>query len=189
MADDSDRPKGQTISVTQAAVLLNRTGRWVQNLVAGGFIAKSKRGQYSLVEVVRGALAYYESQLEKSTKAAAASRVTDARTRLIEINIAERQRELIPVEDAKAAMGEFAACVRTELTGLPARLTRNASERRKLEQEVDATLRRLSAQAGKSAVAMETGASDPAAGGEEVAGVVGSDQQDVPAKRRKARAS
>ena len=48
--------------------------------------------------LVRGALAYYEDLQTKNTKTAASSRATDARTREIELRIAERRRELISVE-------------------------------------------------------------------------------------------
>lgn len=151
-----DRASG--ISVHQAAALLNHSVRWVQFLVSLGFITRAKHGQYSLVEVVRGALAYYENQLEKSTKSAAASRATDARTREIELRMAMRQRELIPIEDVKSVMAEFNAQIRAELTGLPERLTCDPMARRQLEEEVDATLCRLSKQADKLVVALMTGA-------------------------------
>ena len=179
MAEEDDRPKGQTISVQQAATLLNRSVRWVQNLVQNGYVVRSKAGQYSVVEVVRGALAHYENLIEKSSKSAAASRVTDARTREIEMRIAERQRELIPLEDAKAVIAQFAAQVRAELTGLPSRLTRDLDMRRKLEQEVDGSLRRLSAQANASAVTLDTGSVDIGASAEVPTGRVGGAESDL----------
>ncbi len=79
---------------------------------------RAQRGEYTLVGVIRGALAYYEDQLSKNNKAAVASRATEARTREIELRIQERSRELIPMEDAKAVVGEMAALVRAELAGL-----------------------------------------------------------------------
>jgi restriction endonuclease Mrr len=154
MAEPAEKPRGQTITVTQAAALLNRTPRWVQNLVAAGFIQKSKRGSYSVVEVVRGAVAYYEDQLERTNKSAAASRATDARTREIELRIAERRRELIPVEEAKAVVMEYAQIVRAELSGLPARFTRDVAERRKLEQELDGSFGRIAAACERAAAAV-----------------------------------
>lgn len=167
VAEEAEKPKGQTITVTQAGALLNRTPRWVQNLVAAGFITKSKRGAYTLVEVVRGAVAYYEDQLEKANKAAAASRATDARTREIELRIAERKRELIPQEDAMAVVSELAGMVRAEFSGLPARFTRDLEQRRRLEQEINGTFERLSAAASRAGTALATGggavASEPEA--------------------------
>ncbi|MHA7889207.1 hypothetical protein [Roseicyclus sp.] len=84
---------------------------------------RAQRGEYTLVGVIRGALAYYEDQLSKNNKAAVASRATEARTREIELILQERSRELILMEDAKAVMGEMTALVLAELLGLAARYT------------------------------------------------------------------
>lgn len=154
MADQDSAPRGQTISVQQAAALMNRSVRWISNLVEAGHIQKEARGQYTVVAVVRGALSYYEDLLQKQQKTAAASRVTDARTREIELRIAERRRELIPQEDAKAVVLEFGAIVRAEFTALPARYTRDLAERRKLEQEVDGSFERIAAAAQRAEAAL-----------------------------------
>jgi restriction endonuclease Mrr len=154
MEQESEKPRGQTITVTQAGALLNRTPRWVQNLVAAGFISKSSRGAYTVVEVVRGALAYYEDQLSRTSKAAAANRATEARTREIELRIAERKRELIPVDEARAVVSEMAAMVRAEFAGLPAKFTRDLDERRRLEQEIDGSFERLAAAAGRASASL-----------------------------------
>jgi phage terminase Nu1 subunit (DNA packaging protein) len=151
---EEPKQKAQTITVGQAAALLGRSERWVTDLVQKGFIAKEARGQYSLVAVVRGAVAYYEDLIEKSNKSAAASRATDARTREIELRIAERRRELISVEDAKAVVLEFGAIVRAEFNALPARYTRDMTERRKLEQEVDGSFERIAAAARRAEAAL-----------------------------------
>lgn len=57
------KPRGQTITVAQAAALLGRSDRWVQGLVKAGYMDRAQRGEYTLVGVIRGALAYYEDQL------------------------------------------------------------------------------------------------------------------------------
>ena len=106
------RPRGQTITVSQAAALLGRSDRWVQGLVKAGYIERANRGEYTLVAVIRGALAYYEDQITKNNKAAAATRASEARTREIELRIQERSRELIAMEDARAVIGEMAALAR-----------------------------------------------------------------------------
>ena len=130
----TSRPRGQTITVSQAAALLGRSDRWVQGLVKAGYIERANRGEYTLVAVIRGALAYYEDQITKNNKAAAATRASEARTREIELRIQERSRELIAMEDARAVIGEMAALVRAELAGLAARYTRDMEARRVLEE-------------------------------------------------------
>jgi PAS domain-containing protein len=157
-----EKSKGQTISLAQAATLLNRSPSWVSLLVSKGYIARDGYGKYSVVAIVRGALSYYEDLLEKSNKAAAASRATDARTREIELRIAERRRHLIPHEDARAVVGEMAAMVKAEFSGLAARYTRDMTERRRLEQEVDGSFERLAAAARAAGAALATGGGDMA---------------------------
>ncbi len=151
------RPRGQTITVSQAAALLGRSDRWVQGLVKAGYIESANRGEYTLVAVIRGALAYYEDQITKNNKAAAATRASEARTREIELRIQERMRDLIPLEDARAVVSEMAALVRAEFQGLPARFTRDMQDRRKLEQEIDGAFDRLSRRAEEAARSLETG--------------------------------
>lgn len=163
MAREDDKPKGQTITLQQAATLLNRSVSWVQKLVTDGYIVRAGTNQYSVVAIVRGMMAYYEDLLEKSNKAAAASRATDARTREIELRIAERRRDLIPQEDARAVVSEMAAMVRAEFSGLPARFTRDLPERRRLEQEIDGSFDRLADAARNAGAALATGGIDMAA--------------------------
>jgi phage terminase Nu1 subunit (DNA packaging protein) len=162
VAGEDDKAKGQTITMAQAATLLNRSTSWVQKLVTEGYIVKVGTNQYSVVAIVRGILAYYDDLLEKSNKAAAASRATDARTREIELRIAERRRDLIPQEDARAVVGEMAAMVKAEFSGLPARYTRDMAERRRLEQEIDGSFERIAAAARAAGAALATGSVDMA---------------------------
>ena len=154
------RTRGQTITVSQAAALLGRSDRWVQGLVKSGYMDRPTRGEYTLVGVIRGALAYYEDQLSKNNKAAVASRATEARTREIELRIQERSRELIPMEDAKAVVGEMAAQVRAELAGLAARYTRDMEARRALEEVIDGALERIAGAADKAGAALVAGSGD-----------------------------
>jgi predicted DNA-binding transcriptional regulator AlpA len=158
MANGQTQP--QTLSVDQAASLLSRSRRWVYNLVKDGYIDKAGPGQYRLVSVIRGALAYYEDQLAKGQKAAVATRATEARTREIELRIQERSRDLIAQEDAQAVVSEMAAMVRSEFQGLATRFTRDLEVRRRLEQEIDASFERLSRKAEEASRTLATGRSD-----------------------------
>ncbi|WP_412506795.1 hypothetical protein [Roseovarius sp. SYSU LYC5161] len=157
MADDGEKQQGQTITVDQAAVLLGRSRRWVYNLVQGGYIEKASTGKYTVVAVVRGAVAYFDDQIAKNQKTAAASRATDARTREIELRIKERSRELIPLEDARAELADWSSAVRAEFQGLPARYTRDMKERRSLEQEIDGAFERLSRRTSEAEQALAAG--------------------------------
>lgn len=162
MATETEKTKaqGQTISIAQASTLLNRSVSWVQKLVSEGYIVRSAHNKYSLVAIVRGTVSYYEDLLEKSNKAAAASRATDARTREIELRIAERRGQLMPIEDFRQAIAVISAATKAELVGLPARVTRDLTERKKLEAELDATFDRIAASLERSADAVAAGRFD-----------------------------
>ncbi len=151
---EEDKSKGQTISPAQAATFLSRSPSWVQALVSQGYISRQSYGRYSVVAIVRGALAYYEDLLQKSNKAAAASRATDARTREIELRIAERRRDLIPIEDAKAEIAAVVSEVRAEIAGLGARITRDMELRRRIDGEADGILGRLAERAAEAGRAL-----------------------------------
>lgn len=149
------------IAIGQAARLLMISDERVRQLQKQGYIPRApKRGVVPLVGAVQGYLRYLKDEERQSTKSAAASRVTDARTREIELRIAERQRDLLPQEDARAVIGEMAALVKAEFVGLPARVTRDLDLRRTLEQEVDASFARLAASAERARSALVTGGLD-----------------------------
>jgi len=160
MADDAEKQTINTLSVGQVAQFCDRSTQWIQQRNKEGFIVKEAHGRYKLVSVVRGVIAYYEDLQAKNNKSAAANRATDARTREIELRIKERSRDLIPVEDARAVVGEMAAAVRSEFQGVPARYTRDMQERRRLEQEIDGAFERLSRRTAEAERALATGQID-----------------------------
>ena len=137
----TDQP--QTITVDQAATLLGRSRRWIYNLVEGGFIQKAGSGKYTVVGVVRGAMAYYEDQIKKNQKTAAASRVTDARTREIELKIAQRQGQLIDREEHEALLELVTGRYLGALGGIPAQVSRDPTERERVERIIDQERERL----------------------------------------------
>lgn len=132
------------LGVTEIAGMTGRTVRWVQNLAKDQGIEKDGRGKYLLSSVMAALVAHYEAILEKGAKNAAASRVTDARTREIELRIAERERALVPTEDAIMAIDRVVAVMNTGLAALPARLGRDMVVRRKAEVEVHAVRTKIS---------------------------------------------
>ena len=149
------------IPMGQAARLLMISEERIRQLQKQGYIPKAdRRGVVQIVGAGQGYLRYLKDDERRSAKSAADSRVRDARALEIELRIAERSRDLIPLEDALADMAEFAAAVRSELAGLPARLTRIMDERQRIEMEVDGVLARLSERATEKAAALGSGRGD-----------------------------
>lgn len=128
----------KTVGIREAASLLNRSTQWVHKLVTAGFVEKVGRGHYRIADITSGTVAYYEDLLKKSSKTVATTRVSDARAAEIELRIAERRRELIPQEEAIAAMDLVVGKVVETLSGLPARITRDLDLRLQIEAEIHA---------------------------------------------------
>lgn len=132
----------------------------VRQLIKAGYIQRHKPGYTTIVSAVQGYIRFLKDEDRKDTKKGAAGKATEARTREIELRIAERKRDLIPQEDAKAAVTQLAATVRAEFTGLPARWTRDMAERRRLEQEIDASFERIADALESAKTALATGGDD-----------------------------
>ena len=132
-----------TITADQAVALLGKSRAWFFDRVKEGHIQKEAKGRYTLVRIVRGVMDYYDTLLTKQTKTQAASRVTEARAREVELRIAERERSLIPTDDAIEVVDTIIGAFRQELDSLPAAYTRNIDDRKRLEALIDAAKNRL----------------------------------------------
>jgi predicted transcriptional regulator of viral defense system len=132
-----------TIGTEQTAKLLDITAEWLRRLTVQGYIPKAKRGRYNLVEAVQGYIRFLRDEGKRTSKSAQLTRMQDAKAEEIMMRVAEKRRELIPVEDAQAALDIAMAKLREELAGLPARMTRDMDLRRRLEAETNASLNRI----------------------------------------------
>lgn len=134
-----ERPEGSKdlITIEVAARLLMLTPQRVNQLIAAGYIAKPKRGFTTIVSAVQGYIRFLKEDAKKTSRSEASSRAVDARAQEIELRIRERTRELIPQEDAIMAMDLLAGEVNRQLSGLPARITRDVPLRRQIEAKVN----------------------------------------------------
>ncbi|WP_103173254.1 hypothetical protein [Paracoccus sp. SY] len=146
-----------TLSAAEIATMTGRTVRWVQSMAKDGYFSKDGRGRYRLESVIQGLLRHEEDQAAKGNQAAAASRATDARTREIDQRMAIRDRQLIPIEDAIMALDTVCGVVNTQLTGLPARISRDLGIRRKVETEIHRVRQAISDALAEMSRASKTG--------------------------------
>jgi len=165
----ADPPAGM-ITAGQASRLLDLTLERLRQLAKAGAIPKAVNGNYPLVPTVQGYIRFLKDEERRTSKSASASRVQEARAHEIELRTAERRREMIPVDDAIGALDFVVGRCVTEMTGLPVRFTRDVSERRKLEEEVDGCRRRIVASIRDASLALRSGGDVLAAAGEADAG-------------------
>lgn len=164
MASEPSAADG-TISIGTAAKLLKVSDERIRQLVKLGYIKRVGRGAFNLVNVVHGYIDFLKEEERRSSKSATASRMQDAKTAEIEMRIAEKRRQLIPVEDHHAALDIVVGKVRAEFSGLPARVTRDMGLRRQLEAETNASLNRIADAVEASAEFIEKGGDLPSGGG------------------------
>jgi hypothetical protein len=133
----------QAITTADVSQLLVLTEARLRALEIDGWIKRIGPNQWPLVATMQGYLGFLRADGRRTSKSAAESRVRDARAREIEIRIAERMRRLIQIDDALETVDAVCGAVRTELAGLPARITRDLSLRNKIEQEANESLSRI----------------------------------------------
>jgi excisionase family DNA binding protein len=156
-APKADASAAGLISTDQAARLLMVTPRYIQRLIAEGHIPRAGRGRVLLVAAVQGYLRFLKEDAKRSASIAADSRVRDARAAEIELRIAEKNRQLVPVEDAAAALDMVLAAARKEFVGLPKRVAKDRPVRRQLGAEVNASFERIERARTRSLSFIESG--------------------------------
>jgi phage terminase Nu1 subunit (DNA packaging protein) len=156
-----------TIPIDVAAKLLMVTPEWIRRLTKDGWITKSERGRYRVVDVVQGYVRFLKDDARRSTKTASHSRLQDIRARKEELMVAQAERDLVPLADAMTLVDEIAGTVVARVNAVPARLTRNIEERSRLQQEVDEALAEVADRVRKLGEALRSGRDDPAADEEE----------------------
>lgn len=146
-----------TLTQTQIAEMTGRSKEWVKKLAQEGVLERDGRGAYKLRSVCAAIIAHYEAMADRSVRAQAAADATQARADEIRQRIAMRERELIPIEESLLAQEIIVGTVNSELTGLPARVTRDMHLRRKIEDEVNNSKGRISAALRRASTAAQTG--------------------------------
>jgi len=153
--------KTDFITLEVASRLLMIGTERIRQLSKMGYVPIPKRGHTTIVGAVQGYIRFLKDDARKDTRTQADSRVRDARAKEIELRNSVRLRELIPVEDAAAALDLVVGRVREEINGLPARVTRDMVLRRKIEAEVNEAQGRIAEALGASAAFVEKGGELP----------------------------
>src|SRR5262249_53670145 len=108
-----------------------------------GWFSKDAGG-YRVTELVQGFVKYLRDENRRASKSAAASRVQDARARLLELRVAEREGKLMETSDALDATDQLVGAFLTGIGELPARcFPRDIPHRQIVEREVYELRRRI----------------------------------------------
>ncbi|MGN7870535.1 hypothetical protein [Paracoccus sp. 22332] len=145
------------VPIDVAAGILTIGPERVRQLIKSGHVPRGPRGKVNLVAAIQGYVAFLKEAAEKAAQPPSRERINNARERQIELLIAKEERALIPIEDAIMAMDKVVGVTNAELSGLPARITRDMGIRRKAEAEVHGVRKRISDALAKMSGAARTG--------------------------------
>lgn len=109
------------------------TGVLARLVASGRIAAPDAKGRVPLAEAVAAYFDTVRADMRAATLTAAVERARAARAESAELKLAESRRELVPAEDAEAAIDALCGAVLSGLTGLPARVTRDIPTRRRIE--------------------------------------------------------
>jgi len=142
------------ITQRDAAALIGVSTRWALKLVKDGFIKKNAQGKYEVGAVVSGYVASLKSDKADDSKKTADSAYNSERLVKLQMSNAKDANDLIEIGEALAAMENLVGLVRSEITSIPARVTRDMTERRKIDEIVNDGLSRITKQLEKEAGAL-----------------------------------
>ena len=138
-------PFPETAAASEIAGLFGVSPRRVRQLAAEQHIRPVRRGEYPLsplcLAFLKQAAADDAGADERKARAAMAA----ARARQIAIRNAREEGELIPTAEAVAYAQAVVGALISQMNGLPARLTRDPRERRKIEAVLDEIRNRVAA--------------------------------------------
>ena len=159
----------EEISVKKLAEVLGIGERWIQQLEKQGVIAKTRHGRYLLAESVQAYIKFkVGSEVARAVpvESNAGERVKAERARKLKLENDEKELRLVQTPDAVAALDAIVGPLRADLAGVPARVTSDVSERRRIEDAIDTVLRRLADRFAKAGSDLRAGR-DPLAAGDE----------------------
>ncbi len=128
------------LNSAQMAAVLGITERRIRQLAAEGVVKRAdRRGRYKLVPSV----ANYISALSTGERDAGLAPIRQERLLKLQRENALIDRELVKLDEAIGFVDEVCGSFVAALNGLPARITNDVRERRRLEAIIDAERQRL----------------------------------------------
>jgi phage terminase Nu1 subunit (DNA packaging protein) len=130
------------VKTESAADFLKISAEWVRRLNREGWIKKTGKDRYRLIDATQGYLDYLRDDSRKTSKSAAASQVQVARAREIELRVAREEGRLVSMEDVDAVVSDILGTFRSELDGIPAAASRDLEVRRAVEKNLNEAIDR-----------------------------------------------
>jgi phage terminase Nu1 subunit (DNA packaging protein) len=185
-ADDggANHPRGPLVNTEQAAKLIMKGPERIRQLAKAGWIAQAgtpSDRRYRLLDVVQGYIRFRDDEDRRTSKMAAHSRIQDARSREVELKNAQREGRLIDLDEVLSVVEELVGLLRSQLSGLPARVTRDLQFRRTIETALNDILDAIADVAAERAKALGSRRAASSSFAPDGAGSLGGAQPDASA--------
>jgi len=119
-----------TASTAEICLLAALTPQRLSQVEREGVVQRAGRDEWPLVATVRR---LFDDARSRRTASAARLRWEEARAEMEQLKVQQRRGELCRLEDAAALLEETLGSLMSDLDALPARFTRDLSERRRLD--------------------------------------------------------
>lgn len=149
--------KRPTIRIDILAGALGVSNERIQQHIRAGYFDRAGAGEVTLESALRGGWRHADHVREASSKNQAQAEASQARASHFKLQVAQKMRELIPLEDAEAVVAHMVGAMRSEMSGISARVTRDVAMRRAIEKEVHGSLTRMAEAFRSSAEALRAG--------------------------------
>lgn len=147
------------LTSAEAGELLGITATRLRQLVDLGHVEKGGRNGVVLRAAVQGYIGFLKDDSRRSSKSAAASRMQDAKTREIDLRIAEREGRLVDIVELNDIVAAVVGELRTGLSGVPAAVTNDTAQRLRIETSINAVLTAAADRFEQEAASLRAGGS------------------------------
>jgi hypothetical protein len=139
-----------TVDVSAMAEACEISDRHMRRILDQQHVSRS-HGKVELLAGLRGYVRALKGALGARPQSEAAARAEEAKARLLELQIAERDGRLMDLREAQDIIAELCGTFRSGLEGLPARLTPDLSFRAKIEGEISEVFATINARIQQAA--------------------------------------
>ncbi len=161
------RPKGpakpsipKTIGTNELSAFLGMSPQRLTQLVDDQTIPKMGRGRFDFREATAAYIGFVREAEKRRSASTSADKLREQRQEEILRKMAREDREIISLDEAMEALDEATGLFVEVVGGLPARITRDPKERRRIEDVCNTERDRLSQGFAKKAQALRSGLSD-----------------------------
>lgn len=160
MADDEVSPETFPpilVTQTELSARIGLTTRWIRDLTQEGVFQQVSGKKYDLCASM---LAYGEYKLAQATEkkpASATDKLAARKEEILQRRLDRESRTIITMSESMTAIDMITGAFNEAISGLPARITRNIDERKRIETICDGVRTSLDKAFGEHRISLQKG--------------------------------